>query len=121
MCALSSLVIFIERPSDDTLGNLTLVYNFSEGIYTSESGWTYENRIDTLAYIASQNNMMIILRTQYYCECPLAINVSSWWVSKEVAIGLTSATILSENISLEQNHLQFLTYPNTVFYPPYLR
>lgn len=27
--------------------------------------------------------------------------MSSWWVSKEVAIGLTSATIVSENITIE--------------------
>jgi hypothetical protein len=97
LCALGTLFLFIERPGGDTLGKLSLVYDFSEGIYTSESGWTYENRTDTLTYIASPNNMVILLRTQYYCGYPLAINVSSWWDSKEVIIGSNSATIVSNH------------------------
>ena len=99
-CAISTLVIFIERPNDDTLGHLTLVYDFSEGAYTSESGWTYDNRIDTLTYVASPNNMILILRTQYYYGYPLAINTSSWWVSKEVTIGSIPAVIVSENAGI---------------------
>jgi hypothetical protein len=97
LCAPGMLFLFLERPDDDTLGNLTLVYDFNERIYTSESGWTHENRIDTLTYVASPNIMNILLRTQYYCGYPLAVDVSSWWVSKEVTIGLIPATVVSED------------------------
>jgi hypothetical protein len=100
LCAISMLVIFIERPNDDSLGHLSLKYEFSEGTFTSESGWTYENRIDNLTYIASRNNIKAILRTQYYYGYPLAINASSWEVSKEVTLGSTPAIIVSDNTNV---------------------
>ncbi len=72
------------------------MYEVVYGTNTNGSEWIYESISTNLTYIASPNNMMIVLSTSYYYGFPLAVNVSSWGLSKNVTIGIHLGTVVDE-------------------------
>lgn len=94
LCAAGTSFLFLDYPDDDTVRELTLIYEFYEGILSDELEWINSYRTDVLTYVASPNNMRVILKTQYYCEYPLAVDMESWDIGEYVNIGMYSALIV---------------------------
>ncbi|MHA2351655.1 MAG: hypothetical protein ACXABX_00875 [Candidatus Thorarchaeota archaeon] len=73
---------------------LTLIYDFYEGELSDELEWIHSYRTDVLTYVASPNNMIVMLRTQHYCGYPLVVDMESWDNGEYVNIGMYSALIM---------------------------
>ena len=85
-------ILFLEYPDDDTLGKLTLEYDYIyEKLVNGPDG---VEREDTLTYFVSQNSMIPVLRMQSYYGYPLAVDVESWEVNETVNLGSYSAVVI---------------------------
>jgi hypothetical protein len=87
--------LFLSNPgvNDDTIRRLALVYDFYERDNSSGSGYSDVTREDTLTYVVTLNNKIVVLSTQFYCNVPLAKNVESWEILEPVNIGSYAAIV----------------------------
>ncbi|MFW9788309.1 MAG: hypothetical protein ACFFE2_10665 [Candidatus Thorarchaeota archaeon] len=85
--ALATPFILMDRPDNDTTRYLTVEMYYSEEVFNNATGWSYEDRVDTLTYVSSMDDLITVLKTQYYYDYPLAVDVSSWDIHEMVAIG----------------------------------
>lgn len=91
--------LLMEFPDDDTLGELTLLYEFIEVTFDEEQNEVY--REDSMTYVVSPNNMRAILKTQYYCGYPLAEDVEFWYLNASLIIGAYSAVVVDTDYSYD--------------------
>lgn len=90
VCAAVMPFVFLQFPNDDTIGELTLVYEY----YEMQTDGSSFNRFDTLSYVVSPNNLKIVMHTQYYCGYALVEDVQYWNNGVSVTIGMNSYSAL---------------------------
>jgi hypothetical protein len=97
--------LFLTDPhiDDGTVRNLNIVYDFNEMIYSDESGWEDESRLDSMNFAVTLGNMITFLSTQYYCDFPMALNVDSWDINVPVNIGSYGAIVVDSGNKIGYN------------------
>jgi hypothetical protein len=98
-CAIIVPWFFPQISNDDQTGWLTLTYSVEEQVFRNGTELQSTERTHNLTYVASMNNMELILSWQYYYGFPLVTNVSSWEIHDDVKIGTENAIVI-EQISI---------------------